>query len=149
MAGKQRYSDEIIIKALKATKGMVFLAAKKVGCDPDTIHIRARKSDAVRKCIEAQRGEFVDIGEQKLRAGVMKGEQWAVSLLLKTLGRDRGYVEKTEQETTHKGNVNHTHAVKDPLPAPDGVRIFLAGLLSGPPAAPGAGGPALPADGGG
>ena len=48
------------------------------------------------------RGELVDYGELALRRAVVDGEPWAVGLVLKTLGRDRGYVERTENMVTGK-----------------------------------------------
>lgn len=101
MARPRKYTDEEMIDALKATRGMIYLAAERVGCEADTIYARAKVSPAVARCMKHERGKVVDFAEQKLFAGIKKGEQWAVTLALKTLGKDRGYVEKTEVE--HSG----------------------------------------------
>ena len=45
----------------------------------------------------------MDISEQKLRAAVLNGEPWAIALVLKTLGKKRGYVERTEIAGTDDG----------------------------------------------
>jgi hypothetical protein len=82
-----------MIHALTEMKGMVYLAARRIGCDPNTIHNRARRSPEVADCIRHQRGEVVDTAELKLYTAVLAGEPWAVQLCLKTLGRDRGYAE--------------------------------------------------------
>jgi hypothetical protein len=89
--------------ALRDTKGLVFLAARRVGCDPDTIYTRAKRSPEVARCIAAQRGEIVDTGEMRLFEAVDRGDPWAVALVLKTLGRERGYVESTRIEGAGKG----------------------------------------------
>ena len=96
----ERYSTEKIIAALKATNGLVHLAARQVGCTPKTIYTRAKSCAAIRQTMEDSRGELVDIAELKLRAAVMDGQSWAIALVLKTLGKDRGYVER--QETVNK-----------------------------------------------
>jgi hypothetical protein len=139
MARKQKYTDEVIIAALEKCKGMIYHAAKKVGCNPDTIHERVKTSEAVRACVQAHRGRFVDAAEMKLSRAVDRGEAWAVALVLKTLGRDRGYVEKAEQETTIKGDVSHTHAISDPAAALAPYAAVLERFLAGqrpPEAAP-------------
>jgi hypothetical protein len=43
-----------------------------------------------------QRGKTLDLAEAKLMQAVDKGEQWAITMLLRTLGRERGYVERQE-----------------------------------------------------
>ena len=91
-----KYTSEAIIEALKSVNGMVYLAARKLGCEPKTIYNRAKAVQEVQRAIEDSRGELVDIAEQKLRAAVLDREPWAVALVVKTLGRSRGYVERQE-----------------------------------------------------
>lgn len=91
-----RLSNQQIIDALRDVNGMVYLAARKLGCAPNTIYNRMAKSATIKQACEDSRGELVDISEQKLRAAVLNGEPWAIALVLKTLGKKRGYVERTE-----------------------------------------------------
>lgn len=103
MAGRPiKYPTEEIIKALKAKRGMVYLAAEMIGCSPDAIYLRAKNVPAVAKCIGNERGKLIDTAEMKLADGVEAGEPWAIRMLLYTLGKDRGYVER--QETDHMGS---------------------------------------------
>lgn len=99
MPGHKRYKNAHIIDALKRTRGLVFLAAKKLGCTPQTIYLRCKSSPEVAACLEACRGEMLDVAEEKLFAAVKAREPWAVAMLLKTLGKNRGYVERTETRT--------------------------------------------------
>ena len=55
-----------------------------------------KSSVAIREACDNARGELIDISEQKLRAAVMNGEPWAVAMVLKTIGKHRGYVERQE-----------------------------------------------------
>jgi len=103
----EKYTSEQIIAAIKAVDGLVYLAARKLGCGPKTIYNRAKKTQAIQQAIEDSRGELVDIAEQKMRAAVMDREPWAVALVLKTLGKNRGYVERQEHTGAWGGPIAH------------------------------------------
>lgn len=96
MAGKQRYTAAQVIAALLDTKGLVFLAARQLGCDADTVRNYMKRYPSVRAAAVQQRGEMVDLAESKLWQAIEDGEAWAITLCLKTLGKDRGYVERHE-----------------------------------------------------
>ena len=96
------YTDAEIMAALVKSGGLVYVAARAVGCDPDTIYNRARARPNVAACVKHQRGAFVDLAEQSLRKAVKKCEPWAVALVLKTLGKDRGYCEKDDRPPDDK-----------------------------------------------
>ena len=100
---KERVPTERIIECLRETNGLVSLAAKRVPCSQSTINTRRKRVKAVQQVIDEGRGELVDLGELALRAAVIAREPWAVALVLKTLGRSRGYVERVEQEVTGAG----------------------------------------------
>lgn len=96
MARALKYSDDEMVAALKLKRGMVYLAAAVVGCDPDTIYHRAKSSARVKAVMRSERGKVVDTAEMKLFDAIEAGESWAVQMALKTLGKDRGYVERQE-----------------------------------------------------
>lgn len=87
MARPLKNTNEQIIAALEATKGMIFLAAKRLRCKPDTITARARSTPAIARCLASERGKVVDTAELKLLAAIMDGQAWAISLMLKTQGK--------------------------------------------------------------
>jgi len=91
-----KFSNQQIVDAVSSVNGMVYLAARKLGCNPQTIYNRMAKSPTIREAVDNARGELIDISEQKLRGSVMNGEPWAVAMVLKTLGKHRGYVERQE-----------------------------------------------------
>ena len=99
---RERVPTERIIECLRETNGLVSLAAKRVPCSITTINTRRKRVKAVEDVIRECRDELVDYGELALRRAVVAGEPWAVGLVLKTLGRDRGYVERTENMVTGK-----------------------------------------------
>ena len=98
---KQRYTEQQIIDALKATNGLISLAARQLGCERQTIYNRAKNNKKIRGCIKNSREELVDSAELALRAAVIGREAWAIAFTLKTLGKSRGYVER--QEISGKG----------------------------------------------
>jgi hypothetical protein len=102
MTRPRKYSDEEFIEALARHRGMVYRAADDVGCNADTIYDRAKVSPDVAAALRKERGKVIDLAETKLFDALEAGEPWAVQLALKTIGKDRGYVERTEQEVTGK-----------------------------------------------
>ncbi len=96
-----KYDPEVMAEALRQSKGLIFVASRKLTCSPITIRSYAKKFAVVRQAIEEERGYLVDTGELALNKAVLAGEGWAVCFLLKTLGKDRGYVER--QEIRHAG----------------------------------------------
>lgn len=93
---KQRFTPKQVADTLIETRGMVFLAAKKLGCSDDTIYNYAKRYKAVGDALRQQRGQFVDMAELKLWNAVNEGDAWAVQFALRTLGKERGYVERSE-----------------------------------------------------
>lgn len=96
MSHGQQYPTEQIISALEARKGAVTLAAEQLGCSYKTIERRAEQVQAVKDVIDKYRKRRVDVAELALDVALAKQEPWAVTFTLKTLGRDRGYVERAE-----------------------------------------------------
>ena len=101
----QKFTNAQIVEAVKSMNGMIYLAARQLGCTPQAIYKRMAKSATIREAVDDSRGEMVDISEQKLRAAVMNGEPWAVAMVLKTLGKSRGYVERQEVTGAESGPI--------------------------------------------
>jgi predicted SpoU family rRNA methylase len=109
---KGKYTAAQMSKALEETNGMVYLAARKLGCSHVTVYKYAKLYPSVQDTITEQRGNFVDECELALKRKVEAGEGWAVCFALKTLGKDRGYVEKQEQEQSGSVRVIVEHVDK-------------------------------------
>ena len=91
-----RVTNTRILEAVKKNGNAVYLAARELGCAPNTIYNRMKKSPNIRQAVEDARGEVVDYAEQKLRLAILNGEPWAIAMALKTIGKHRGYVERQE-----------------------------------------------------
>lgn len=96
----RKYSDDQLIAALIECKGMVYIAAAKVGCNADTIYEHARTNPALKEVMRSERGKVVDKAEMKLFDAIEAGESWAIQMALRCLGKDRGYVERSEVKFT-------------------------------------------------
>ena len=104
-------TDAQIIDALKEARGMVAVAARKLGVSRVTIYNRRERSEAVRDAIEEARDFTTDVAELKLYESIQKGEAWAVQFYLKTLGKERGYSERHEHEISGPGGAAMAHEI--------------------------------------
>lgn len=110
MAGSiKRYSSQEVIAALKLTKGMKTLAAKHLGCDPRTVYNYCERFPTVEAACKHQRRELVETAELQLWQAVQRGMPWAIQLVLRTLGREDGFSERTEVTGANGGPIEHAH----------------------------------------
>ena len=106
MSKPERYTTTEIIEALQATKGMVFLASKKLGCSHQTVYNYLERHPTVRRAKEAEDGHFGDLCELKLFDAANRGESWAVQFALRTKFKQRGYIERQEITGADGGSIN-------------------------------------------
>lgn len=92
----ERYTATQVAQALAETKGMVYLAAKRLGCSHTTVYNYIEKYATVKDAWDSANGEMGDITELKLYQAVQDGQPWAVAFYLKTKGKGRGYTERME-----------------------------------------------------
>ena len=97
--GVKLKNDEII-DALRKTNGNLTLTAQLLGCTREAIRLRVNKYPEIKKVVDESRDSVIDVAESALQRAVLNGEGWAIAFTLKTIGKRRGYVEKTEQEIT-------------------------------------------------
>jgi hypothetical protein len=126
--------DDRIIAALKAAKGLISYAARRLRCTPDTIHRRVKTSQAVAAAVHQARAEILDDAELQLHKAIRLGQPWAVAFALKTIGRDRGYLEKQQLEHTGAagGAIAHevAHEVTHVQLTADQRRARISALLA-------------------
>ena len=113
MASKQKFTQKQIIDALKETKGMVYLAAERLGCNTVTIYNYRDRYPAVRAVMEAEDGKFNDVAEMKFYQATMAGEPWAVQFRLRLRARDRGYTEHIDSKVELSGQVKIDSDITD------------------------------------
>jgi hypothetical protein len=109
-------SDDVYVEALAASRGLVYAAAKRLGCSPQAIYKAAKRSPKVKAAIEEQRGLLVDMAELGLAKAITDGDMRAIIFTLKTLGKERGYVERGELEV--RAMADWRQAVQEALADP-------------------------------
>lgn len=96
--GQRRYTADQMRDALLKSRGLVTVAAKMLGCEPHTVHRYIRDFPTVAAALKEAREGILDMTEARLFQAANEGEQWAVTFLLKNIGKDRGYMEKQQIE---------------------------------------------------
>lgn len=92
-----RLSKKSYIEAIKASRGLVTLAAEMLGVSRCAVYAATKRWPEVREALEDARERMLDFTESKLMEKVKDGDTTAIIFTLKTLGRSRGYVERMEQ----------------------------------------------------
>jgi hypothetical protein len=112
---KQHWTAAQMAEALRKARGIKALAARSLGCDPETVHNYCKRYPTVQAAIDGQRELLVDVAESHLTKWVDAGSERAVYWVLSTLGKDRGYVQR--QETTGRDGgaveINHDGGLTD------------------------------------
>jgi len=119
MADHPHFTVAQMVTALQETKGMMYLAARRLGCSSETISRYCRKHPAVQAAKDAERGVMVDEAELRLWAAVQSGQPWAIAFCLRTLGRNRGYIERVEQTGADGQPLALTITIRYADPPPD------------------------------
>src|SRR6202023_2505593 len=52
-----------------------------------------KRNKTIAKVLTNERGQLIDTAELKLRSAVLNSERWAIALVLRTIGKERGYSE--------------------------------------------------------
>jgi len=98
----KRIPTDTIAAALRKSHGNLKLAAEMVGCNRETIRVRAAKNKTLQTIIHEERAAIIDVAESALYNRVLDGDMRAIEFTLRTIGKDRGYVEKRQEEITGK-----------------------------------------------
>ena len=95
--GKKREETAArIIKALKETQGLLTMAAAKSGIGYRTVCRYVAEYPSVKAAAQEAKEAMLDFAEGKLYQNIKKGDNTAIIFYLKTQGKARGYIEKTE-----------------------------------------------------
>lgn len=90
---------------LRAKAGNMSQAARALGVTRQAIQARVRKSEYLRSVVEAEREGLVDLAESVIRRNIERGDVASTIFVLKTLGKNRGYVERFEQTGANGGPI--------------------------------------------
>lgn len=107
MAAQYKAAD--IADALTKSKGIVSQAAKMLGCSRVTIYKYIKEYATVQQAVEDARESIIDFAEVKLYEQINEGNMTAIIFFLKTIGRNRGYVERQEVTGANGGAIEVKH----------------------------------------
>jgi hypothetical protein len=91
-----------MLAALEKSLGIVSSAAKVVGIARSTHYDWMQQDEEYKKKVEELSNIALDFAESQLFQSIKNGSDTATIFLLKTKGKSRGYVERTEQSQVNK-----------------------------------------------
>lgn len=136
MAGKRKYSSDAIAQALRESQGAVSIAARRLGCDKDTIFYRMRKEPELRRVRDDARELMLDRAELTLVSQALgdpvtgrEPHMGALIFLLKTQGYKRGYRTRLELGVDEENLLRVVNLLKRAGRNPDEVLVELARVI--------------------
>lgn len=114
---KRRLTAARVAQALRDAQGAVTVAATTLGCSRKTIYRYVERYPAVKEALDDAREVVIDTAELKLKQAVTKGEPWAISMVLRTIGRHRGYIEAKEQRVSGNLGIDLSRLTDEQLEA--------------------------------
>lgn len=119
----QKYTVEQITRALEESKGLISPAARALKCHPQTVRNYIKRHPTLEQAKNDEREKMIDVAEDALYKQIVNGDTTAIIFTLKTVGRDRGYVER--REFKHQGDKDN------PVEVNVSARDELASRISG------------------
>jgi len=94
---------EQMVAALEKTLGIVTKACEMVGISRETHYRWLRTDEAYKEKVESVGDIALDFAESELFKQIKEGNITGVIFFLKTKGKKRGYIERSEFDHTTKG----------------------------------------------
>ena len=110
-----------MVEALEKSLGIVTSACKNVGIARETHYKWLRVDIKYKEEVESIEGIALDFAESQLHQQIKRGEVSSTIFYLKTKGKHRGYIEKTEQEL----NINYPRKVYN-RNNPHGIEVQMS-----------------------
>ena len=96
MAAKNKFTADDVIRAIIAARGIKSTAADNLGCSRQTIDNYIARNPEIGAVYVAERDRLLDQAESQLVVKVDAGDWPAIRFTLATLGKGRGFTERTE-----------------------------------------------------
>ena len=90
------------LESLKSNLGIISKAADEVNIHRNTHYLWMRNSKKYAEEVEAIENDCIDVVENALMSNILAGDVASIIFYLKTKGKKRGYVEKSELGITDK-----------------------------------------------
>ncbi len=82
---------EMIIEALRKSRGNISRAADRIGFTRNALHLRINKEPEIKQVVDEYRERFLDDLEDVFQNKALDGDTTSGLFLLKTIGKRRGY----------------------------------------------------------
>ena len=102
MARRENLTKKKMINAIIGSGGIISVIAQRAGCKYCTVFDKIEKYPELRDYIEKEKEKVLDVAESELIKKIKTGDNTAMLFYLKTKGKHRGYVERTEQQVEVK-----------------------------------------------
>ena len=96
-------NKKALLSALEKSLGIVSPACEEAGISRDTHYRWMREDEEYKKSVDNISEHAIDFVESKLYERISQGDTTAAIFYLKTKGKKRGYVEKSEVDHTTGG----------------------------------------------
>ena len=103
---KKQHTKKAILEALEKSLGVVTTACKKVSINRSTFYKYLKEDQEFAKQVKDIENIALDFAESQLHKQISEGNTTATIFLLKTKGKSRGYVERSE--IVHDNQVKST-----------------------------------------
>lgn len=93
-----------LLEALEKSLGVVTSACKIANCSRETFYKYCKEDEEFKSKVDDISNITLDFAESQLHKQIKEGNTTATIFYLKTKGKNRGYIERSEvhQETTYK-----------------------------------------------
>lgn len=96
MGSREKFTASEMIEAIKESRGILAQAARRVGCNRQTVVNYIEKYPTVKIAFEEANETNIDYVESQLMKQIGAGQVAATIFFLKTKAGHRGYVERRE-----------------------------------------------------
>ncbi len=83
-----------MLEAIRHEHGLISQVADRLRCSRQTVYNFAQRHPAIAQALDDERERLVDLAEQGLYHHLQENSPWAISMVLRTLGKSRGYGDK-------------------------------------------------------
>ena len=102
-SNKIQHNKNILLKSLEKSMGIVSNACKIADIDRSTFYKYYNEDDQFKNDVDSMQNYVLDFAESKLLENIKDKKETSIIFYLKTKGRKRGYIEKTETDITTNG----------------------------------------------
>lgn len=105
MTRPQTFTPEQVVTAITEARGILAVAARRLGCSRQTLNTYSHRYASVRAALDDSRENLLDFTESKLLKLIDDENITAIIFYLKTQGKRRGYVERSEVTGAEGGHI--------------------------------------------